>query len=356
MSSARSASTSLVWMVGLAVIGLVACNQTSGLQSPATDVQKHAADAQPPAAGAMTPATGGQTTPATDDQASPATGGDAAHPASAAPSDSVAASRFEDAWRRFVADAGKHYNFTPEQMKFAEGILQNCLTRASRSREQYEKAAGGQAQIQPSEKAKRSAAADLEKSLIKLNDELIGRVVSLAPLERVEQAADAGFKAPPFMDPSSRPEVGYQAPPFKLSTAEGKAVELDALYGKVVVLHFWASWCGYCKKALPEIQKLYEATKDNPRVKLYGINCRQRPGNPDPSEVLKQNGCTYPQLVSGDPVGTLYEAKSFPVLFIIGPDGKILNVERGFKTEVKERLVPIIEKALRQADAQKPAA
>jgi len=237
-----------------------------------------------------------------------------------------------------------------------ENILQSCLTRAGKHREQYEQEKGRLAAGGGPQEVQHKAVADLEMDLIKLNDELIGRLVAVASVEQIERAADAGFQAPQYLDPKPRPEVGYTAPPFKLSTHEKETADLEALRGKVVVLHFWASWCSYCKKSLPEIQKLHEAIKDNPHVKLYGINCRQRPGGTEPLELAKELGCTYPLILAGDAAATEYEVKSFPVLFIVGPDGKIIHMERGFKTEVKERLVPVIEKALRQADAQKAAA
>jgi len=54
----------------------------------------------------------------------------------------------------------------------------------------------------------------------------------------------------------SRTGAGTPAPAFELTTVDGKSIELSALRGKVIVLNFWATWCGPCKEEMPALDRL----------------------------------------------------------------------------------------------------
>jgi thiol-disulfide isomerase/thioredoxin len=66
------------------------------------------------------------------------------------------------------------------------------------------------------------------------------------------------------------PKVGTVAPKFELTLIDGSKVTLDQLRGQVVVLNFWATWCGPCKKELPLLDKYYDIQKDH-GLKVYAI-------------------------------------------------------------------------------------
>ncbi|MEG3146914.1 TlpA disulfide reductase family protein [Sphingomonas sp. RT2P30] len=66
------------------------------------------------------------------------------------------------------------------------------------------------------------------------------------------------------------PKVGTVAPPFELTLIDGSKVTLDQLRGQVVVLNFWATWCGPCKAELPLLDKYYDIQKDH-GLKVYAI-------------------------------------------------------------------------------------
>ncbi len=61
----------------------------------------------------------------------------------------------------------------------------------------------------------------------------------------------------------------------------GKSVSLKSLRGKIVLLDFWATWCGPCRMAMPGLQKLHDRYKDKP-VAIYGVNCRERRPDANP--------------------------------------------------------------------------
>ena len=70
----------------------------------------------------------------------------------------------------------------------------------------------------------------------------------------------------------ARPQlkVGEPAPPFELTLIDGSKVSSDQLRGQVVVLNFWATWCGPCKKELPLLDAYYEAQKSH-GLKVFAI-------------------------------------------------------------------------------------
>lgn len=137
-------------------------------------------------------------------------------------------------------------------------------------------------------------------------------------------------------------KVGAAAPDWELKTPEGKTVTLQSLRGQIVLLDFWATWCGPCKKAMPGIQKLHEKFEGKP-VKIIGISCKERE-NGDPAGYMKKQGFTYMLLVGGTEVANEYKVTGIPTFYIVGPDGKIMHAARGFAPGRDEELSKIIEK------------
>jgi thiol-disulfide isomerase/thioredoxin len=139
--------------------------------------------------------------------------------------------------------------------------------------------------------------------------------------------------------------AGEAAPDFVLKSPDGKEVSLASLKGKVVLLDFWATWCGPCKAAMPSIQKLHEKYEGR-AVAILGVNTwEQGPANVA-QKYMEKNKFTYGLLLQGDGLATAYGISGIPTLVLIGPDGKIIHIGVGFGPGEEEHLSELIAKAL----------
>ena len=120
------------------------------------------------------------------------------------------------------------------------------------------------------------------------------------------------------------------APTFTLENTEGKRVSLADYKGKVVILNFWATWCGPCRKEIPdfiELQKEYGSKG----LQIVGISVDQE-GWKVVKPFVAQNGLNYPVLLFTEEVYNAYqqlispqEQGAIPCTFIIGKDGAIVQ-------------------------------
>ncbi len=122
----------------------------------------------------------------------------------------------------------------------------------------------------------------------------------------------------------SRPAVGSQAPIFSLENAEGKLIALESLKGKVVLLNFWASWCGPCRQEMPSLDALYQKFKDQNFVVL-GVSVDEGGWGPVKS-FLQEFPVSFPVLLDTDQKATeLYQIFRVPETYLIDTQGKIVG-------------------------------
>ncbi len=122
--------------------------------------------------------------------------------------------------------------------------------------------------------------------------------------------------------------VGQAVPEFSMKSLDGRTVSRDALRGKVVVLDFWATWCGPCREEMPLIEKLGEELKSR-GVEVWGVT-------DEPADVARQwlaeRKRTLPTLIDAD--HTLfrhYGIESIPVLMVIRSDGRVASYVVGMR-------------------------
>ena len=128
------------------------------------------------------------------------------------------------------------------------------------------------------------------------------------------------------------------APEFSLVDLDGKTVSLSSLRGKVVILDFWATWCGPCRKTMPLLDKFYTEMRPE-NVVVYGINVWERKG--DTSGVrpfLSERGTHFPILFGSNETASDYGVRGIPTLVVIDQQGKIAFRHIGYDPTLPEML------------------
>ncbi len=144
---------------------------------------------------------------------------------------------------------------------------------------------------------------------------LKGTLVSTSTNTLTDDLRKAGFDIP---------NVDIASDDFKLETLEGKSVSLSSFRGKVVILSFWATWCGPCKIEMPSMEKLYNQMKAK-GLEIVAVDVAE-----DKSKVsafIKQYGYTFPVLLdtTGEvSASDMYAAGGIPANYIIDRNGKLL--------------------------------
>ena len=137
------------------------------------------------------------------------------------------------------------------------------------------------------------------------------------------------------------PVVGEFAPQFALRDSNGGTVALGDLQGKVVWVNFWATWCGPCRRELPEIQSLASEFADQGLVVL-AVNQEQSAGEAE--GFWEDLGLDLPILLdSNGDVSRQYNLRGLPDNFFIDRDGTLQAFDMGFLTEeqMRERLAEV---------------
>lgn len=120
--------------------------------------------------------------------------------------------------------------------------------------------------------------------------------------------------------------LNHPAPDFELKTMDGQRVRLQDLRGKPVLLSFFASWCGPCRRELPSVVKLHEQFKEQ-GLEVLGVNDE---GKGTARHFAEKAGLTFPILDdSNAKVNRLYHVRSIPTAFLIDKEGKVVRFLRG---------------------------
>jgi peroxiredoxin len=155
------------------------------------------------------------------------------------------------------------------------------------------------------------------------------------PPPGVEEVGSAEFQKPAASNLEGKP-----APDFQLRDLAGKAVALKDLRGQVVVLDFWATWCGPCRIDMPRIEALHNDLKAK-GLRVFGVNAED--ANLARSYV-ERNGYTFPTLSDpGMQVAQLYQVNALPTAVVIDKEGRVAAYMQGSGS--KERLLEAIQKA-----------
>ncbi len=129
------------------------------------------------------------------------------------------------------------------------------------------------------------------------------------------------------------PRAGDPAPSFTLNDTSGKSQALEEYSGRVVLLDFWATWCGPCVKASPMVQRLHDEFASDGLVVL----AVHFDDSGDPAKYASEHGYTYTVLPKGGrEVARIYAVESIPTFIVVGRDGVVTHRSLGYYGESTE--------------------
>lgn len=124
---------------------------------------------------------------------------------------------------------------------------------------------------------------------------------------------------------------------FALEDLSGKKVKLSDFRGKVVLVTFWATWCGPCKKEMPELQKFQKAHADK-GVVVLAVNIDDFNSRSKIKPFLAESGLTLRVLLEDPAQLTGYDYSGIPALYVIDREGRIAHARTGYDAQLKEKL------------------
>ena len=127
---------------------------------------------------------------------------------------------------------------------------------------------------------------------------------------------------------------GDKAANFTWQDESGRMMSLDSLRGNVVVLNFWATWCGPCKNELPELVELSK-TFANRNVRFIGVSMDRGPNIiEDVRSFVREQGIPYQNVLATDELTEAYDnVHLLPTSFLISPEGKIAQTFVGIRSK-----------------------
>ncbi|MGZ7066569.1 MAG: TlpA family protein disulfide reductase [Candidatus Aminicenantales bacterium] len=183
------------------------------------------------------------------------------------------------------------------------------------------------------------------------------RAIEISGFKAIPPPPDAAFNAtlPPGYQEKQftlgGPAVGEMAPAWTVMDDRKNTLSLASLAGNVVVMDFWATWCGPCEASIPHMQALSREFRGKP-VKVVGLTWNE---SGDARAYFEKNGVTYPTF-PGDSLADAYgiNTSGIPAVFVIGPDGRVVDFLIGYSGEETDRkLREAVERGLAKIRAGK---
>ena len=140
--------------------------------------------------------------------------------------------------------------------------------------------------------------------------------------------------------------AGKAAPDFVLKSATGENLRLSEYRGDVVMINFWATWCGPCRQEMPLLDELYNRYQ---RVgfSLLGVNIDD--DSQKAMAMVKELDVSFPVLFDAQKkVSKLYEVEAMPVTILVDREGTVRHVHHGYKPGYEQQYLNEIRSLLRE--------
>lgn len=139
---------------------------------------------------------------------------------------------------------------------------------------------------------------------------------------------------------------GQLAPDFALKSSTGENLRLSEYRGDVVMINFWATWCGPCRQEMPLLDELY-TRYERVGFNLLGVNIDDDPRRA--MQMVEDLGVSFPVLFdTRKEVSKLYNVEAMPVTILVDREGTVRYVHHGYKPGYEDKYFDQVRSLLRE--------
>jgi peroxiredoxin len=139
---------------------------------------------------------------------------------------------------------------------------------------------------------------------------------------------------------------GQVAPDFALKSSSGENLRLSEYRGDVVMINFWATWCGPCRQEMPLLDELY-TRYERVGFSLLGVNIDD--DSRRAMQMIEDLGVSFPVLFDArKEVSELYEVEAMPVTVLVDREGNVRHVHHGYKPGYEDKYLDQVRSLLRE--------
>ncbi len=140
--------------------------------------------------------------------------------------------------------------------------------------------------------------------------------------------------------------TGKPAPDFALKSSTGENLRLSEYRGDVVMINFWATWCGPCRQEMPLLDQLY-SRYERVGFNLLGVNIDDDSNRA--LDMIRELGVKFPVLFDArKEVSKLYDVDAMPVTVLVDREGNVRYVHQGYKPGYEEMYLDQVRSLLRE--------
>ena len=135
--------------------------------------------------------------------------------------------------------------------------------------------------------------------------------------------------------------VDSEAPDFTLETLAGGNLRLEEYRGQVVLINFWASWCGPCRQEMPILDRIHNRYEDT-GFAVLGVNVE---GKRAPAQkIVDKTNVRFPVLIdAAQDVSETYDLKAMPTTVVVDRDGVVRYIHRGYKPGDEAKYIEVVK-------------